>query len=221
MQKKHAFIFTIAFVLLGLAAYKLWPSPKAPEEWTTFKKATPQKVESYPTTPKEKALAKIDDQTQKEPLPQNDEKENQRAPASKAPAKKENQGPESIPGRYWNLYPNQEVPQKMTFKNEVNKEWKALMGQDILRFLRPDTKLFVKKEKSLTLLERGLGRHVEQVYVKMVSPEGRQFSYHAYVDSESGKVLRTWNNTIHEPMGKETPKIRPSGLISPDGSTQF
>lgn len=218
MQKKHVLFLFTAFTILGTMAYKLWPTPTSREEWTTFKKATPQKVESYPTTPKEKAVAKIEDA-----VPQA-QKNQKRTPASKAPAPSQdsqNKGPESLPGREWSLYPNQEVPQKMTFKNEPNKEWKSLMGQDILRFLRPDTKLFVKKEKSLTLLERGLGRHVEQVYVKMISPEGRQFSYHAYVDSESGKVLRTWNQTIHEPMGKETPKIRPSGLIGPDGSTQF
>jgi hypothetical protein len=205
------------FCLLIVAAYWLWPTTPSPEEWTTFKKATPQKIDSYPTTAKEKKAAQIDQD--ESPQPDQGLDSSKREPA--AVKRQESDIPESLPGRQWGLYPNQKVPQKITFKNEVNPEWKSLLGQDVLRFLRPDTKLFVKKEKSLTLLERGLGRHVEQVYVKMISPEGRHFSYHAYVDSESGKVIRTWNNTIHEPMGKETPKFRPSGFINPDGATRF
>ncbi len=206
------------FCLLLVVAYWLWPKSVSHEEWTTFKKATPQKIDTYPTTEKEKKAAQID-QEENSPNDEQEASSSKRAPASIK--KPDTNMPESLPGRQWGLYPNQEVPQKITFKNEVNPEWKSLMGRDVLRFLRPDTKLFVKKEKSLTLLERGLGRHVEQVYVKMISPEGRHFSYHAYVDSESGKVLRTWNNTIHEPMGKETPKFKPSGFINPDGATRF
>lgn len=215
-MKKFFFAFTFILFAASLIYFLRGnPSPSngrhAP--WVTFKKTTPKKIDSYPSTPQEKAEAKIDSDDSQNEQPQ---AQDQRSPAS---VKK--QAPTSLKDRKWILHANQKLPNKITFKNEPKKNWKELMGQDVMRFLRPETKLLVKKEKSLTLLERDGGLHVEQVYIKMISPEGKHFSYHAFVDSETGKIIKTWNRTIHEPMGKETPKIRPSGFINPNGSTQF
>ena len=190
-------------------------SEKSGDSWVTFKKTSPKKIDSYPTTPKEKEEARINhlDQSKAQIM-------SQRKPASKKPISGKSEEI-SLPGRVWSLYSNQSLPDKISFLNEPRKDWKEIMGQDIMRFLRPETKIFVKKEKSLTLLKRNGGLHVEQVYVKMISPEGRQYGYQAFVDSETGKVIKTWNQTIHEPMGKEPPKFRPTGIINPNGSQQF
>lgn len=210
-KSKKIFIF-LSLLVVGGALFYYFQKDHSPtgESWVTFKKTTPKKVDSYPTTPEEKEVAKLP----------TEESKPQRTPASTKPAPIK-KARKSLPGREWNLFANQKIPKKISFKNEPKEDWKALMGQDIMRFLRPDTKLFVKKEKSLTILERDGGLHVEQVYIKMISPEGRQYSYQAYVNSETGKVIKTWNRTIHEPMGKETPKFRPTGIINPNGSEQF
>ncbi|GEM_PF-1535966 len=186
------------------------------DEWQTYKKTSPQNIYSYPTTPEEKEEVKISSAPAK---PASNEPSSKRAPASKDKTKPKRK--QSIPGRNWSLHPGQNLPEKYSFLNEVNKEWKSLMGQDVLKFLRPETKLFIKSQESLTLLERNGARHVEQVYVKMVSPEGRHFSYQAYVDSETGNIIKTWNNTIHEPMGRKPATFKATGQLGPDGAKRF
>lgn len=208
------------FILFTAIVYYYFQTTSVDEKenssWVTFKKTSPKKIDSYPTTAKEKKEAKISANLN-HGQEDNSAKTEKRSPASLRP----NAQTESLKGRLWNLHANQKLPKEISFQNSPKDNWKSLMGQDVMRFLRPETLLFVQKQKSLTLLERGVGLHVEQVYVKMISPEGRHYSYNAFVDSETGKVVRTWNQTIHEPMGKKTTKMRPSGFINPNGAQQF
>lgn len=209
---KKIFVATFAIILLIGLGYFFLTSKSKKENWYTFNKETTNTINSYPSTPKEKEQARLDDtvvaKTTKE----------ERKPASIKPKKK----PEtSIGKRTWSLNADQKVPNKISFLNEPKKEWRELLGQDLMKFLRPRTKVFIKKEGSHTILKRNGGLHVEKVHVKMQSPEGRQYSYHAFVDSETGKVIQTWNQTIHEPMGKKPQSLRPSGHISPDGVTRY
>jgi hypothetical protein len=205
---KKILTFTFIFLIVGITAYFFWPSSKK-EQWHTYNKENTDTINSYPTTTKEKKEAHLDHEK---------EKKGRRAPAS---VKKPVVEKKSVKNRTWNLKPDQKLPKKITFLNEPKKEWRDLLGQDLMRFLRPKTKVFIKNQGSHTILKRNGGLHVEKVHIKMQSPEGRQYAYHAYVDSETGKVIRTWNQTIHEPMGKKTEKLKPSGHISPDGVTRY
>ncbi|MCF8060093.1 MAG: hypothetical protein K9K67_12400 [Bacteriovoracaceae bacterium] len=211
---KKLFLLTTFLFACTLLYIFIIRGPEGTQEgqWQTYKKTGPQNIYSYPTTPEEKKEAKIVDGPKKEEKPL-------RSPASKKVEKMKERT--SIKGRNWSLLPGQDLPKTITYLNKVNDNWKGLMGQDILRFLRPKTSLFIKPQARLTLLERDGGRHVEQVMVKMLSPEGRHFSYQAYIDSETGKIIKTWNNTIHEPMGKKTTTFRATGSIGPSGSTRF
>lgn len=208
---KKFFAFTFLFLAVGFLAYFLWPSSKEKEDWHTYNKENTNKINSYPTTLNEKKEARIETESK-------EVKTEGRAPAS---IKKATPEKRSISDRTWNLKPDQKLPKKITFLNEPKKEWRDLLGQDLMRFLRPQTKVFIKNQGSHTILKRNGGLHVEKVHIKMQSPEGRQYSYHAYVDSETGKVIKTWNQTIHEPMGKKTQKLKPSGHISPDGVIRY
>jgi hypothetical protein len=200
---------TFIFLIVGVLAYLLWPNSKKAQSWHTYNKEDTSTIKSYPTTKNEKKAAHLDHEN---------EKKGTRKPAS---IKKTIDKKSSASNRTWTLKPGQKLPKKITFLNEPKKEWRDLLGQDLMRFLRPQTKIYVKNQGSHTLLKRDGGLHVEKVHIKMQSPEGRQYSYHAYVDSETGKVVRTWNQTIHEPMGKKTQKLKPSGHISPDGVIRY
>lgn len=206
---KKVISFTFAFVIIGVLAYLFWSTSRPAPQWHTYNKENTSTIKSYPTTPNEKKTAHLDHE---------DEKKAERKPAS---VKKTIDKKSSAKNRTWSLKPDQLLPKQISFLNEPKKEWRELLGQDLLRFLRPQTKIFIKNQGSHTLLQRNGGLHVEKVHIKMQSPEGRQYSYHAYVDSETGKVLRTWNQTIHEPMGKKTQKLQPSGHISPDGVVRY
>jgi len=203
-------IFIIStFILAALVIFNFWGRQnlvtQRDDKWETFNKVTQSEVTNYPTTKEEAKKANIDLKKLKS--------ENSAPPLRKPAAVKK--------GRELLTYPNQKLPKKLNYKNAPREDWKALFGQDVLRFLRPDTLLHVKKEKSATIIEEGKGRYVEQVLVKLISPEGRKYSYQAFVDSENGKVIKTWNQTIHEPFGKKAQRMRATGSHGADGVNQF
>jgi hypothetical protein len=152
--------------------------------WQTFEKKSDDIV-SRPTSQKDIVKAKL--------------------PVTKAaPAR----GPAAIKERELVLPYGKEKPQDFHVINSASADWKKRMAPQLMRFLEDGTKLFVKKEKSMTIVERNYGRHVEQVYIKFETKKGRHYSYHALVDSETGTLLKTWNRTQHEGIGHARVRFR-------------
>lgn len=214
---KKGLLLTFSLVLIIGVIYKL-TSPS--EEWQTFKKTAHNEIQSYPTTTEEKKRVKISSQKEEKP-----QKRKERLPASKRTSNVISSGRKEVtlPGQKWK--------DKAKPLNKPHKDWKKRMGNDLLRFLRPETKLFVRQLESLTINNKGNPHHVEKVLVKLSSPEGKLYSYNALVDSESGKLIKTWNRTIHENIALKdhhdhddhTPqgKFRPSGAITKQGSIRY
>ena len=203
MKKKLILIGSLFSV--AIICYFAYQKSKSTEQWQTFNKVNHDLIQSYPTTKKEQKKYKL-------PVPSPQAKK--RMPASLKPTK------EASKRAVVNPMGKKIDPKKKPI-NEVNKEWKEKLGQNLLRFLRPETLVFVKKQKSVTLVEDNLLRNAEVVIIQLKSPEGRRYSYNAYVDSETGKVLQTWNRTIHEFYGKKQKKLAPSGIINESGTTRF
>ncbi len=207
MNKKNLqILFTITLVLfLGVGVYKYRHQPtqfgqnKDDGHWKTFNKVSLKKIQSYPTTHEEKKDMKVDT-----PHPQGDKAntDSQRAIAS---------SPQKLPGikdRPWKgVGPR---PRSSEIDNEYNPQWKDQLGSNLLRFLRPKTKTIVKRESSALIKHKGKNLMVEHVVVKLKTPEGRHYGYNAYVDSSNGKVLHTWNRTIHEQFGRKHLRLSPS-----------
>ena len=101
-------------------------------------------------------------------------------------------------------------PLSSEIDNEYNPLWKEELGKNLLRFLRPKTKSIVRREGSALIKHKGKNLLVEHVLVKLKSPEGRHFGYNAYVDSHSGKVVKTWNRTIHEQYSRSALRLSPT-----------
>ena len=215
---KKTIPLVLSFILLTVLSLLIYFKKDKVEQWFTYQKRDHKKIDSYPTTLQEKRRARIEDSPYDQGQERQESSQKERSPASQKYYDSERS---SIPGRTWRITPDQKIPDEVSFLNKPRKEWRDALGKNILKFLRPKTKLFVKKEGAHTLLKRDGALHVEKVNIKMESPEGRQFSYHAYVDSETGKIVKTWNQTIHEPMGKKDTRLTPSGHISPDGSTRY
>jgi hypothetical protein len=204
---KKSTIITLSILFIAIGAYYFFSGSERQEKWQTYNKVDHNKIESYPTTKKE---------VEKYNLPDLKKEPKKRSPAAVAPKTKKTKLERTIVNPL-----NKKLDPKTASHNKVHKLWKERLGLNLLRFLRPDTVVFVKKQKSVSLLERNKLRHAEVVIIQLKSPEGRRYSYNAYVDSESGKVLQTWNRTIHEFYGKKAKKLSPSGMINSEGSLQF
>ncbi len=204
MNKKSFFIFSAIIFAVSFLYFLSNHYQSDPEQWQTYNKVNGGKVKSYPTTAKE---------IEKYQLPNLKGEKKARSPAS-SPIVKSKKRTVINPA-------NKKITPNMLASNKVTREWKEKLGQNLLRFLRPETLLFLKKEQSISIVERGQIRHAEVVLIQLKDAEGRRFSYNAYVDSESGQVLQTWNRTIHESYEKKPMKLTPSGTINNAGTTRF
>lgn len=79
--------------------------------------------------------------------------------------------------------------------NKVNKEWKQLAFNKLNRYLKDDTKMTIEPVKSAIFVKHNIGRYVEHVKIIFKKENGLVSAYDAYIDSQSGNVIRTWNRT--------------------------
>ncbi len=189
---------TVVFLAISIFTYiKFDQSDKTTQSedtnnWKTYNKVSQDKIESYPTTHKEKDEMKVEST-----------KKNDRKTASKT-----SMPTPSLKHRAWRgIGPR---PLSSEVDNEYNPLWKEELGKNLLRFLRPKTKSIVRREGSALIKHKGKNLLVEHVLVKLKSPEGRHFGYNAYVDSQSGKVVKTWNRTIHEQYSRSALRLSPT-----------
>lgn len=170
-MKKNFIIFSLIFASLGVLFY-LFKKNEAPKQasWDTFEKTEKNQVVHRKSTKKD--LEEIN--AQKVP------------PANRRPA--------SIPTR-------EIIGGKgpvHSFINSPSKDWKQKLGHELLNHRLDGSKVLIKELTSGIRIEKGKGRYVERVIVTTTTAEGRQYSFNALADSETGKVLATWNPTIHE-----------------------
>ncbi len=100
---------------------------------------------------------------------------------------------------------------KLKFTNKPSKNWLTKLEKSLGRGSPSDTKIEIKPERSLILLEGSLAKNTEQVVVVFNSENNRN-SFRAMVDSQTGKVIRTWDHTINE--NKKTINLTPYPLQS-------
>lgn len=100
-----------------------------------------------------------------------------------------------------NNYQDESTPLEMV--NQINPNWKDILGHELLRFQYEDTKVMIKEEFPIIQVINGQGRYVEQVVVTYLSQDGSVDSYRALINSENGAIIETWDRTIHERYKKE------------------
>lgn len=202
MKKKpfHILFATSLLIFIGVGIYRYQMNNQLSKQnsddskWKTFQKVSLKNIKSYPTTTAEKRDMKVDDSLK--PLP---EKSTRSIASISTPDSKH---------RPWKgMGPR---PLSSEIDNDYNPQWKEELGKNLLRFLRPNTKTIVKRQSSALIKYKGRNLMVEEVLVKLKSPEGRHYGYNAYVDSSNGKVIHTWNRTIHEQFAKNTLRLTPT-----------
>jgi hypothetical protein len=207
-QLKLIFLCTcLLFLGIGAFSYLRWQGNRemamnhreAENKWKTFNKVSNKEIKSYPTTEKERKDFKLDE----------DDHSHDSHQSKKRSVASQKTTPEKDP----NLRPWKGIgarPLSSEIDNEYNPEWKEELGKNLLRFLRPKTLSVIKRENSALIKHKGKYLMVEHVAIKLQSPEGQHYGYNAYVDSASGKIIRTWNRTIHEKFSRSALRLSPS-----------
>jgi len=206
MKKRHLKILfsTTLVILLASAFYRYQSNHKTlnnslrNSDWKTFNKVSLKDISSYPTTSAEKKDMNVDDKS----IAKGEKQKTKRSMAST--------GVPDLKQRSWQGTGPR--PLSSEIDNNYNPRWKEELGKNLLRFLRPNTKTIVKRETSALIKHKGQNLMVEHVLVKLKSPEGRHYGYNAYVDSSNGKIIHTWNRTIHEQFVRQALRLNAARL---------
>lgn len=216
MKKTLLFVLSITLAF-GITYYiKRQDSHKLAQktrEWKTFVKKSENVIDNHRTTNEEFVAAKIVNPEEVKP----DQRAN-RTVASVNPFKgfmvRHNR---ILMGEIDQKYEDESNDLKMV--NSINPDWKEMMGEDLMRFQKEDTKLLVKEEVPVIRIEDGKGRFLEQVIVTYLLKNGDKNSFKALVDSDTGAIVETWDRSIHERIkkrrgGMTLPSVNESGIIT-------
>jgi len=96
-----------------------------------------------------------------------------------------------------NLQQYLDPQQKLNMQNSINPAWPTLLANELARFQKSDTKIFLKKLDTYIKIENGNGRYLELVLISYHGKNSNS-SFNASIDSATGAIVSTWNRTIHE-----------------------
>lgn len=221
---KKLWLFSIStFIALTIAFY----SKKAPSiyafkknsEWKTFEKKADKEISSRSSTQNELSAARIPvikrDIAQIKQITNPDNDNDNEADRNSSYLYRDNRV--LIGDIQKNNYQDLSVELEMINKQSTN--WKEILGNDLVRFQKENTKVLIKEEFPVIKVQNGKGQFLEQVIITYLSNNGNLSSYRALVDSESGSITETWDKTIHEKARDERagftlPLDSDSGIIA-------
>lgn len=118
-----------------------------------------------------------------------------------------------------NIKQYQDEATELEMVNKVSSDWKEILGNDLLRFQKDETKVLIKEEFPVIKIQNGKGQYLEQVIITYTFKNGNFSSFRALIDSETGFVTSTWDKTVNEKVkpekaGLTLPSINNSGIIA-------
>lgn len=151
-----------------------------------------------PTSKPSKVVQQSKNQDMRGPLA----KETTRMPASvpsKAPIQKKTVDVTKVLKREYRGDYKKNSPLKLI--NKVSDNWKDKFTKHFLGDIPQDKQaknLEIKHQKSIVDVKQGIGRNLEHIIVSYTKPDGKPFSFEALVDSETGAMIQSWNQTRYE-----------------------
>jgi Zn-dependent metalloprotease len=82
--------------------------------------------------------------------------------------------------------------------NKVDKKWKAKALSNLSKVWIGDKGIEIEHKDSAVFIKNGIAKNVEHVLVSLVHNNGNPSSFEAYIDSQTGKIIKTWNKTRYE-----------------------
>ena len=169
-----------------LITYQVHRDKQQEHSWQTFEKKDSE-INRYPSLPKE--LQQI--------------KANKLPPPTAAPRKPASVAPSSNKRRIIN--PKQEDLSALPFRNQKNSKWQDHLAKELLHFQPNDTKVMIKKLEGIVRVKKSQKEYLEHVLITFLTPGGgHSNSFEALVDSQSGRVVKTWGFTKQERLRQKT-----------------
>ena len=199
------------FAFIAVTLWRVFEPFYAPEmtqhrDWTTYQKHE-GKIKGAPTSQEDKIKLKLPDDSQA--IKESQEKV--RDPAS-VPDSHTNE--RQITGPYALEY--QKNRATFAFTNKIAPDWKEQMAERLMRFQDENTKMYLKREKGVIEAYRGSAKYLEQVLVTFSMDDGARYSYRALVESDTGRIVETWDRTKHDLPYRF--KRAQMGTLTPTGS---
>lgn len=98
------------------------------------------------------------------------------------------------------LNPIKKDKRSNSYVNEIDPKWKEKLEVSLKLQMGSELKeLKVQPLKSFILERDGHALHVQAVLIKIKNTSNMESSFNALVDSQTGKVLETWNQPVFEP----------------------
>lgn len=100
---------------------------------------------------------------------------------------------------------------KFKLINSISSDWKdkAVKKLSHVWHSSHSNSLEIKSIKSAIFVKNGIGKNVEHVLISITNDKGLPASFEAYIDSESGKIVQSWNKTRYE--YRDTFSVSPQG----------
>lgn len=81
----------------------------------------------------------------------------------------------------------------LQYLNQIDSKWEERLVSNLLAFQAPETKVIVQHVKSLLIVKKEGLRYAEEVIVSYQNEKQLTGGFTALVDSQSGKIIKTWN----------------------------
>lgn len=97
--------------------------------------------------------------------------------------------------------PLQRLPASVSYVNTPSPDWEQKLQTNLSQQAGNGLKdIKIRKERSLVWIRDEHGLLVESVVISMVNHQDVESSFRALIDSQTGKVLETWDRTIFDPI---------------------
>jgi hypothetical protein len=92
-------------------------------------------------------------------------------------------------------------PDQYQLANEVSEDWEGHL-KDHLKLIGGEAlqEIEVKTERSYIRVQDGIALNVESVHVTLTRDNQETSSFRALVDSQTGKILQTWDQPVYDPV---------------------
>lgn len=118
------------------------------------------------------------------------------------------------PKRNKNIIGNQKVlEQELTLTNNPRSDWQEIFVERMLSTQPPNTKVFIQHKGQAYIVRSSDARSVEEVLISFKKEDKSISSYMAWVDSETGSLIRTWARTQGHNFRSKGPRLAPSGTL--------
>lgn len=107
--------------------------------------------------------------------------------------------------------------EKLRYLNKTNPAWQNLALKELKRFQDASSKITITDIQSfIQILPHHTARYLKKVVINISHKDGREDSFNAIIDSNTGAIVQTFNKVKRDDIPKwgETPRgLKPTGTI--------